>query len=96
MILMVRTYRKLRQHFSYAEYTIRELQKKSGWNDPALIMFRRGSSAEDGFFPCRFSPAPKSSPRYQAARLDEARRIAANVAGIWLILGRGQVRSCLV
>jgi hypothetical protein len=24
---------------SYAEYTIRELRKKSGWNDPALIMF---------------------------------------------------------
>ena len=83
MILMVRTYRKLRQHFSYAEYTIRELQKKSGWNDPALIMFRRGSSAEDGFVLAVFP-------------LDEARRIAANVAGIWLILGRGQVRSCLV
>ena len=24
---------------SYAEYTIRELRKKSGWNDPALMMF---------------------------------------------------------
>ena len=24
---------------SYAEYTIRELRKKSGYNDPALMMF---------------------------------------------------------
>jgi hypothetical protein len=24
---------------SYAEYTIRELRKKSGWNDPGLMMF---------------------------------------------------------
>ena len=23
----------------YAEYTIRELRKKSGWNDPGLMMF---------------------------------------------------------
>jgi hypothetical protein len=33
----------------YAEYTIRELRKKSGWNDPALMMFVEDSSAEDGF-----------------------------------------------
>ena len=24
---------------TYAEYTIRELRKKDGWNDPALMMF---------------------------------------------------------
>jgi hypothetical protein len=24
---------------AYADYTIRELRKKSGWNDPALMMF---------------------------------------------------------
>ena len=68
---------------SYAEYTIRELRKKSGWNDPALMMFVEDQARKTCFVLAVFT-------------LDEARRIAANVAGIWLILGRGRIRSCLV
>ncbi len=43
--------------FSYAEYTIRELRKKSGYNDPALMMMKPGRR----FCPCRFSLANKIS-----------------------------------
>ena len=41
---------------SYAEYTIRELRKKSGYNDLALMMFVKDAARQTvlslPFFPC--------------------------------------------
>ncbi len=46
---------------SYAEYTIRELRKKSGYRDPALMMVVK-DQARQTFCPCRFCRAV--DPRY--------------------------------
>jgi len=47
---------------AYADYTIRELRRKSGYEDDLSLMMIVRIKPDRRFCPCRFSPAAKSSP----------------------------------